>query len=260
MHRPACCLAAALLALPVLARAQAGPPFLTNDPGTPGHGNWEINLAAQVDGVAAARLVQLPQVDANLGIGDRIQLTLEMPYVLRSGDGATRGAWGNANPGIKWRFLDEGEDGWRASLFPQYETGASRVALTRGIADDGHRWLLPVEVARTLGPLELDVEVGCYCVGRGPREQVAGVLANRPVSARLEFAAEVYHDRVAGQGAGATTLNAGGRYKFTPALIGLFMAGHRIGGGPPDAPDYVAYVGIQVLLSGFGRTLGSAGP
>ena len=38
------CLVAA--AGPRLARADAGPPFLTNDPGTPGNGNWEINIAA----------------------------------------------------------------------------------------------------------------------------------------------------------------------------------------------------------------------
>ncbi len=29
----------------VPAFAQGGPPYYTNDPGTPGHLNWEINLA-----------------------------------------------------------------------------------------------------------------------------------------------------------------------------------------------------------------------
>ena len=46
--RHSCCLT--LLALcvwaPAPSRADAGPPYLTNDPGTPGNGNWEINLAA----------------------------------------------------------------------------------------------------------------------------------------------------------------------------------------------------------------------
>ena len=48
-------LAALLHALP--ARAQGGPPFLTTDPGTPGNGNWEINV-----GAAATRAARTPPI------------------------------------------------------------------------------------------------------------------------------------------------------------------------------------------------------
>jgi hypothetical protein len=37
---------AASLGGPGVARAQGGPPYLTNDPGTPGNANWEINIAS----------------------------------------------------------------------------------------------------------------------------------------------------------------------------------------------------------------------
>jgi hypothetical protein len=37
--------------------AQAGPPFLTNDAGTPGNANWEINVGAtQLTSARARRL------------------------------------------------------------------------------------------------------------------------------------------------------------------------------------------------------------
>jgi len=39
-------LAFLLLGRPLLARAQGGPPMVTDDPDTPGDGHWEINLAA----------------------------------------------------------------------------------------------------------------------------------------------------------------------------------------------------------------------
>src|ERR1700677_2696263 len=40
------CLVAGLPLVSGAARAQAGPPFLTNDPGTPGNANWEINVGS----------------------------------------------------------------------------------------------------------------------------------------------------------------------------------------------------------------------
>ena len=56
-------LAALLQTLP--AKAQGGPPFLTTDPGTPGNGNWEINVGAAATW-ADDTSYQLPQLDVNL--------------------------------------------------------------------------------------------------------------------------------------------------------------------------------------------------
>src|SRR5580692_3881012 len=134
---PALCLLAVLPCLAGTAHAQAGPPFLTNDPGTPG------SMQTIARGVAA---YQTPQIDLNFGLGDRIQLTYEIPYVLQASDGEPlRGAWSNAYPGVKWRFLDQGEDGWQLSTFPQVETGASERAQQQGIGAPGPRYLLPLE-------------------------------------------------------------------------------------------------------------------
>jgi len=43
-----------------------------------------------------------------------IQLTYEIPYVVQVSDGQqTQSGWSNAYPGIKWRFWDQGEEGWQ---------------------------------------------------------------------------------------------------------------------------------------------------
>ena len=114
---------AALLAapwLPSIVYAQGGPPFLTNDPGTPGNANWEINLAAAQAITRAAGSYQTPQIDLNYGLGDRIQLTYEIPYVVQKSDGEpSQSGWSNGYPGVKWRFLDQGHEGWQLSIFPQ---------------------------------------------------------------------------------------------------------------------------------------------
>jgi hypothetical protein len=126
------------------AHAQAGPPFLTNDPGTPGNANWEINLGSMQTISRGVSSYEVPQIDLNFGLGDRIQLTYEVPYVLQSSGGQpVQSGWSNGYPGLKWRFLDEGEDGWQMSTFPQVETGASMRARQKGIAAPGPRYLLP---------------------------------------------------------------------------------------------------------------------
>src|SRR5271163_5105021 len=105
------CVFAAALSLSSAARAQGGPPYLTNDPGTPGNANWEINLGSMQTIARGAAAYQVPQIDLNFGVGSRIQLTYEVPYVLQTGVGKqTQSGWSNAYPGVKWRFLDQGEE------------------------------------------------------------------------------------------------------------------------------------------------------
>jgi hypothetical protein len=243
----ACCVPAASL-------AQAGPPFLTNDPGTPGNANWEINIASMQTTTRGNASYQVPQIDLNFGVGERIQLTYEVPYVIESNDGGPEhGGWGNGNPGIKWRFWDQGEGGWQASIFPQIETAGAALARQNGIAAAGPRYLLPVEITRKIGPLDVDAEVGYYALGHGPRERIIGLVAGRSVTERLEIDAELYDDRPDGAAPHSTTLGLGGRYHLRPGIIALFMAGRSVDGLSNGQPDYMGYFGVQILLSDYGR-------
>jgi hypothetical protein len=238
------------------AMAQAGPPFLTNDPGTPGNANWEINLASMQTITRGASAYQLPQIDLNFGIGDRIQLTYEVPYILQSSPGRPlQSGWGNGYPGIKWRFLDDGEDGWQLSSFPQLESAGSALARQKGIAEAGPRYLLPFEATRKLAGLDVDVEAGYYIAGHGPRERILGLVAGRSVSERLELDVEVYNDHAFDVAPPSTTLDLGGRYKLHRGIIALFMAGRSITGFSDDRPEFTGYVGLQFLLSDYGRSL-----
>lgn len=251
--RTACAIACLLYGEPAV-HAQAGPPFLTNDPGTPGNANWEINVGSMQTIARGTSSYQVPQIDLNFGLGDRIQLTYEIPYVFQSVNGqTTQSGWGNAYPGIKWRFLDQGEDGWQMSMFPQMETGGSQLARQKGIAVAGPRFLLPFEVTKKVGSLDVDFEAGYYFPGVGPKERIFGFVAGRPVNDRLELDAEIYDDRVYGDSQHSTTLDIGGRFKLGTGVIALFMAGRSINGISNGQPEFVGYVGVQVLLSDYGR-------
>jgi hypothetical protein len=256
-HRTGAWLLVAALAAPCVVRAQAGPPFLSNDPGTPGNGHWEINLASTQVISRGAGSYETPQIDLNYGIGERIQLTFEVPYVLQSDTGQpTRSGWGNAYPGIKWRFLDQGEDGWQASIFPQVETGVSMASQREGIGSSGPRVLLPLEAARKVGIIDLDFEAGYYFPVHGAHELILGVVAGRQVTQRLELDVELYEDHARGTQPHNTTLDLGGRFKLHPGVIALFMAGRNLGAGYADGePEFVGYFGVQLLLKNYGLAL-----
>ena len=229
---------------------------MTNDPGTPGNGNWEINLASAATIVHPTASYQIPQIDLNFGVGDRVQLTYEIPYVVQRTDGQPQETgWGNANPGVKWRFFDQGEGGWQLSTFPQLETSSSASALEKGIAGPGPRLFLPLEAAKKIGSFDCDVEVGYFVPRRGPREQILGLVVGRSVTDKLELDAEIYNDRATDLPPNQTTLDMGGRYQFSPSFIALFMAGRSVGATAERQPVWVGYLGIQILLSDYGRSL-----
>jgi hypothetical protein len=238
------------------AHAQGGPPYLTNDPGTPGNSNWEINIAAAPTIERGVSSYQIPQLDINFGLGDRIQLTYEVPYILQTSTGQPlQNGWGNALPGVKWRFIDQGEKGWQLSTFPQLETGGSLVAQRKGIAGPGPRLLLPLEVAKTVGPVDLNLEAGYFFPWNGPDERILGFIAGRQVTPRFEWDGEIYDDRAMGALPHNTTFDLGGRYKLHPGFVLLFMAGRSLGGTSSGQPQFMGYFGIQILLSKYGRAL-----
>jgi hypothetical protein len=238
------------------ARGGAGPPFLTNDPGTPGNGNWEINIAAVQTTLPGVSSLQIPQLDINYGVGDRVQLTWEAPYVVQSSSGERQvSGWGNANPGVKWRFLDQGEDGWQLSTFPMWQTSGSPATRQNGIATAGPRLFLPLEVARRVGSLMVNLEVGAYIPVHGDHEHIIGLVVGRPLTSRLELDAELYDDHVRSAAPDVTTLDVGGRFKLHRAFYLLFMAGRSLRGNASGQVEFMGYCGVQILLSDYGRRL-----
>ena len=73
---------------PAALYAQGGPPMLTDDPDTPGSGNWEINLAYIEERNKLERLRSVPACRCELRIGRA------NPAEVRDGVGVCRrGGW-----------------------------------------------------------------------------------------------------------------------------------------------------------------------
>src|SRR5262249_57920992 len=83
--------------------AQGGPPLITDDPDTPGPRHWEINLSMFRERTSHERVTEEPRLDLNYGVGRRIQLKLEAPWIgMTTANGRANGL-GDATAGVKWR-------------------------------------------------------------------------------------------------------------------------------------------------------------
>jgi hypothetical protein len=61
-----------------VAFGQGGPPMITDDPGTPGNGKWENNLAIIFEHRLNETSFDATEIDLNYGVGEHIQLTFKM--------------------------------------------------------------------------------------------------------------------------------------------------------------------------------------
>jgi hypothetical protein len=98
--------------------AVSSPPMAMDDPGTPGHMGIEVNFVGTAERIGSGRGTE-SLLDANYGIGDRIQLKYERPYVTTSEEGVPpQGGLGATVVGVKWRFVDS--HGWQLAVYPAY--------------------------------------------------------------------------------------------------------------------------------------------
>jgi hypothetical protein len=237
---------------PIPLLAQGGPPLLTDDPGTPGNRNWEINISSTQFWSKTEREIQSPLLDINYGLGDRIQLKYQVPYLFDSDGGEPfKGSLGNSLLGVKWRFFEQSsEAGWHISTYPQLELNTSNDS----DAFKGPRFLLPVEVTKIFGPVEVNFEGGYWFTkhkpdNRSPRERILGLAFGHQFNRRFEGLCEFYDDVLLGGGGRSTTFDVGGRYEFRKGLLLLFMAGRGLGTVGGERVSFIGYFGLQVQIT-----------
>jgi hypothetical protein len=229
--------------------AQGGPPYYTNDPGTPGNLNWEINLGYMPFLFSDQSVSHTPDLDINFGIGDRIQLTYENAWLrVRNPSSTTKFGLGQSNPGVKWRFYDAGESGLAISTFPQLFLNNANDAVRRGITPASESFLLPVEFSKKFGPVDVNWEVGYQFVYKGADGWLGGLVIGHDFTSKLEMDVEFYSQGAFHPSSNQPTLELGARYKIHRPVILLLMAGRSLEPTSPNQSYFVGYFGIQLLL------------
>jgi hypothetical protein len=243
-------LVALFAALAMPAAAQGGPPFIGDDPGTPGDGNWEVNLALYNERHPTESIYNAPILDANYGWGPRIQLKYQVPYLVDGTDGGpTRSGLGKSLAGVKWRFYDSDENGLQISTYPQLEFNNPTSSLARGLVDYGTRFYLPIELTKKVGLFQINPEIGYWFSGKPGAAGAAGVVVGRDVSKKLELDGELYNSANTNGSNHWNTFDGGGRYKLSEHFVMLFMAGRSWRAASSSQPQFFGYLGMQFLFS-----------
>ena len=157
--------------------AQGGPPMVTDDPGTPGNGHWEINIASLTSSNPDRTLVQAPYFDINYGLGERTQLKVETGWVFSSGQNASMRTGGDILLlGVKFRFLDEATSGVSISTYPQYQFHAFYSKQDASLSTPENELFLPIEFSKTFGNFQINPELGYLSVQGRTQQGVFGVV------------------------------------------------------------------------------------
>jgi hypothetical protein len=222
--------------------------MITDDPGTPGNGHWENNLAITFERRPDEVAFGVPAIDLNYGLGEHIQLTLQTAYVIlkRSGHGPI-GGLGSTEAAVKWRFLDEETSGFAMSTFPRIIFNVLQSSVRRGLADDGTRVQTPLQIARKIGPVELDGEFGPLLNTVGRSEWLYGIVGGFDLAKNTSVMAELHGTSRTNFSRDVLTVNFGLRQKLTDSAILITSLGHDVRVPNDQSFAFIGYFGVQLL-------------
>lgn len=173
--------------------AVAGPPFLTDDPEPVDLHHVEINAIAQQTHVVTGRAGSASG-ELNVGCAAETQCHVAVPVAFNHPDvGPSRAGVGDAEFGVKYRFLNMPDDGWSAAVYPTLvlPTGDAN----RGLSNGRAQLSLPLWVQRSSGPWSWDAGIA-RLINRAPGARDSwfnGLLARRSFGERLSLGAELFH-------------------------------------------------------------------
>jgi len=221
--------------------------MITDDPGTPGNGHWENNIAVAFEHRPNETSWDLPAIDLNYGVGEDIQLTLQGGPVLlkRSGHGLI-GGLGGMEAAVKWRFLDEEKSGFDASMFPRVIFNITQSSVRRGLAEDGTRFQLPFQVAKTFGRFHADAEFGPLAGTLGRSEWIYGIVGGVELAKTTMLMTELHGTSRMNFTRDVLTVNFGLHHQLTDARILIASIGHELR-DPDQARSFIGYLGVQLL-------------
>lgn len=237
------------LFIPISGFAQGGPPMVADDPGTPGNGNWEINIASLDAWRPNHDLMQFPYFDINYGLGDHLQLKVETGWATHWESGnSMRNGMGAILTGVKFRFLDEEKSGMSISTYPQVQFRPNFSSKDSELAEPENEYLLPLEFSKTFGDWEINPEIGYLFAKTNLSQLVYGVVVAFEKAKPWEPLFEI-HEATDLYGTGTQSLlNLGFRYACNPRLNLIGALGYTVTHFSGALAELDSYLGIQLEL------------
>lgn len=222
--------------------------MITDDPGTPGNGHWENNLAIAFEHRPNEWSLDAPAIDVNYGWGDHIQLTLQTSLaVLKRSDHGVVAGLGGTEAAVKWRFLDEEKSGVDMSMFPRVIFNVLQSSVRRGLSEDGTRFQIPFQLAKKFGAVALDLEFGPLASTRGRSEFLYGIVGAIEVTKRTMIMAELHGTSRTNFTRDTLAVNFGWRHKLSEHAIWIASLGHEVRAPENDRLALIGYCGVQLV-------------
>jgi hypothetical protein len=236
---------AMLLLVSSMVRAQAGPPFQTDDPTPVDLGHYEAYIFGTVDGTPVEVDPVGPAFEFNWGALPNIQLHVILPFgaiipsnnpvYLPGGTGPSAYGLTDTELGIKYGFIKQTKHRPQIGSFTMFEISTGSFSKGLGV---GKVWYkLPIWVEKEFGPWSLVGGLGYAVVPQSQYRNFlyGGYLVKREINKKLELSAEVFSHAKEGfatpQTEASTLIDAGGYYHFKqPGLQLLFAYGHSVAG------------------------------
>src|SRR5512143_1614361 len=224
----------------------AGPPILTDDTGTPGSGKWETNMGFTIEKRRDAVLYNTPALDLNYGIGERIQLNYSISWiVLDTTDAGAKNGIGNSEVAVKWRFLDEDNNGVALSVYPRFIFNNAASSADKGLVDKGVVYRLPFQMEKKIGHVIINPEAGHDFRQEGGDEWFYALALKYDEIKGLEVLAEVFGTADNNFKKQENVVNIGVR-KDVSENFSLHASVGRSLRQASDQPSLLSYVGFQV--------------
>jgi hypothetical protein len=241
------------LAAPLL----AGPPLVTDDPGTPGVNSYEVNVSDEVIKMPGLLEIAAPYVDLNYGRLSNDQFKLELPLVnfVDTDIGPPHAGVGDILMGYKYRFIEEDEWGFSASVYPQLivPTGNVQLGLGEGLTEMPET----MQISKHFFDKKLFVyaQAGYWICLNGSRYNAFdyGLAAEWEVNKKLALMGEVGGMDFPDHGFPDNPFfNVGFGYKFSDHVALIGSAGRCFRDSDIFVPEFTSYLGFQ-FTGGFNK-------
>lgn len=249
---------AVLCGSPVL----AGPPFVTDDPEPADYQHFEINLAVQGSVVRGSRNANLPNLDINYGAlpGLQLHVGLTAPFQSASGSGADYG-YGDTEFGLKYRFIEEDEEGWQPQLAVYPNIDLPTGDASRGLGSGHTKIFLPIWVQKSFGEWQSFGGGGYWLNQQGRQDRnywFFGWALLRKFSDQWTLGGELFHQTAdlthsptqGGDGLSArdsSGFNLGGYYTLDEDHHIMLTLGRGLQ-TVPTTNQFSYYVGYQIIF------------
>lgn len=223
--------------------AWAGAPYFTDDPEPVEYKHYEVYLASQYLHSPGDSSGTVFDAELNYGILPNVQLHVLAPisFDAPSGQGVQAGL-GDAELGIKYRFIDETADHPQVAVYPaiDFPTGDR----SRGLGPGRAQLYLPAWLQKSKGPWTT-YGGGGYWVNPGAGNRnwwFVGWMVQRQVLPSLAIGVEVFHETAKTLGGESDTkANLGMTWDLSATSHVLASAGPVLTG----PSGYQAYLGVQ---------------